>query len=63
MEQNYEYNIHLKANGDPDVEYYILEAKRMRYEMISGLLRNIARWLKKQLKTGTVTPLRNAFSD
>lgn len=50
MKENYECNVHLKANGEPDVEYYVLEANRMSSEIISGLLRNTASWLKKQLK-------------
>ncbi len=58
MEQYYDSEIHLDNNGQPDVDYYIQEAKRLRSLAISQLMRGIGEWLKLHLGRLHQLPMR-----
>ena len=38
MKHIYAEEIHLDSNGNPDLEYYLAETKRMRSEMIAEMV-------------------------
>ena len=60
MQRKYDPEIKLNRFGNPDVDYYIGEAKRLRAEAISALLRDLARWLRKSFGKGQGRPMRAA---
>ncbi len=51
MKFEYDKEIHLNSNGDPDIDYYMKQARKMRNEMILGVIRTIAARLKHELDT------------
>ena len=60
MQRKYDPEIKLDRSGNPDVDYYIKEAERLRAEAISALFNDLARWLKKILGKGPDQPMRAA---
>jgi len=57
MAQYFDSEIHLDNHGQPDVDYYIEEAKRLRALAVSALLQNIVVWLKMHLGKLHMPPL------
>jgi len=58
MDQNYDCDIHLDKYGQPDVNYYINEVKRLRDLAISQLIHDIGEWLKMSFGKQHELPLR-----
>jgi len=49
MSPDYPSEIHLDANGLPDVEHYVSEAKRCRDQALSELSHVVLGWLQARL--------------
>ena len=60
MQRKYDPEIKLDRLGNPDVDYYIKAAERLRAEAISELFHDLARWLRKTLGKGPDQPIRTA---
>ena len=58
MAQKYDPEIKLNQFGHPDIDFYIREAKQLRRDAISALIRDIAGWLKKTIGRGQHLPMR-----
>ena len=58
MPLKYEPEIKLNPFGHPAVDFYIREAKQLRRDAISALIRDIAGWLKKTIGKGQHLPMR-----
>ena len=62
MMREIETEVRRDATGAVDVEYYVAEAKRLRTEMISEVLRNLACRVKRAFKIECSAPMRGAFN-
>ena len=51
----------LNADGLPDVDYYLAEARRLRSEAISEMLRGAFAWLRGRFNSERGAHLRAAF--
>ena len=60
MQQKLDPEIKLDRSGNPDIDFYIKEAKRLRTEAILSLLHDIAEWLRKVLGKNRGQPMRPA---
>jgi hypothetical protein len=49
MEQEKEFTVRLNSHGEPDVDYYIAQAHKMRGEAIASGFRVFRNWLTKAL--------------
>lgn len=47
MQRKYDPDIKLNKFGNPDIDFYVGEAKRLRTEAVSALIRDFTGWLKK----------------
>jgi len=53
MQQKYDPDIKLNKFGNPDIDFYVSEAKRLRTDAISALIHNFKEWLKKTAGKGS----------
>ncbi len=60
MKRKYDPDIKLNRFGNPDVDYYLREAERLRAQAVSVMFRNLARWLSKTFRKGQERPMRAA---
>ena len=60
MQRKYDPDIKLNRLGNPDVDFYIGEAERLRAEAVSALCGDLARWLRKSFGKGQRRPMRAA---
>jgi len=51
MQYENEFGIHLNANGNPDVDYYVEKAHQMRKQAIVDGLQTLARWMRGASKS------------
>lgn len=58
MPLKYDPEIKLNRFGYPDIDFYIREAKRLRLEAISALVRDATLWLKKLISKGQHLAMR-----
>lgn len=50
MKLVYAEEIHLDSNGNPDSDYYVAEAHRMRSEMIGCMVSSTLLWIRGLLE-------------
>lgn len=58
MRQKYDSDIKLNEFGNPDIDFYISEAKRLRVEACSALIQDFLGWLKRAVGKGQSLPIR-----
>ena len=56
MQDDNEFEIHLNANGNPDVDYYVEKAYQMRNQAILDGLQALKRWLHGTSKSTLSRP-------
>ncbi len=60
MQRKYDPDIKLDRLGNPDVDYYIRQAERLRAEAVSTLIHDLGRRLKKSFGKGQGRPIHTA---
>ncbi len=61
MQQTNSCEPRLDEDGSPDVNYYLAEARRLRSEAVSEMLRGAIVWLRGRFNSERGTHLRAAF--
>jgi hypothetical protein len=56
MQHENEFEIHLNANGNPDVDYYVEKAHQMRNQAIVDGLQALKRWIHGASKSAWSRP-------
>jgi len=61
MKALYTEEIRLTSNGNPDLDYYVAEAERMRLEMIASMVNWVLAGIRELLEKAHLMPHRTAL--